>query len=655
MITVVLWFFLQNPEPLRQVLVVTGSGKAELLTEAPVRTELLGKEFIEEQQARTLAEALTGSVPGLRIENNCQNCGFSAIRLNGLEGPYTQVLEDGLPTVSGASMVYALDQLPAQFFESIEVVKGGASALYGPNAVAGVINLIRREPVKNTFELDVQRGWNLGRPEGSVGMVGQAAELWRGWSGDFYYRQAGRTQLDLDRDGFSELTRLKAQAGGGTLFRRFLGDRARLTMGGSTVEEFRRGGSQFDRRPEDTFVTEQLNSGRSSGFVRWNHSLTPNVYYNLSSSLSYLGRASYYGADFDPNAYGNTRNPLSVNDASLGVQRGRHGLSAGYQFWWEHVSDRYAGYGRDVRQSFRNSGAYVQDEWRVNSRLVLLGGVRVDKSNLLRNAVLSPRGNVRVGLTKSLNLRLGVSTGFRAPQVFDEDLHIASVGGEVLLIQRARDLRHESSRSYSGALDYTGQRVQLGLNLFSTRLRDVFVLAEREDDASANRWFERRNGPGAKFQGVELSGAGKVNARVRLRGGWTLQEARYDEPEPVFGSMRYLRTPDQYGFAGMDIELPWKLDWVNSFEMTGPMRVPHFAGFIPEDRVERTGWFGVWSCVVSRDFRLKDRGTLKAYVRLNNIGNSFQRDFDQGPLRDASYVYGPMLPRGLRTGLTLSF
>jgi len=645
----------------RERVVVTGSGFQTLLVQAPVRTELISRDAITRQAARTLSESLIANVPSLRIENNCQNCGFSAIRLNGLEGPYTQVLEDGLPTVSGASLVYGLDQLPTQFFENIEVVKGGASALYGPNAVAGVVNLIRREPNQNFFQVDAQQGWNLGRPETSQGAVAQIGNLGGGWSGDFYYRGTRRSHLDLDRDGFTELTRLRSQAGGGTLYRRFFEDRARLTVGGSTLEEFRRGGSQLNLASENTFITEQLNSGRSAGFLRWNHSLNPNFYYNLSTSLSYLGRGSYYGADFDPNAYGTTRNPLSVSDASFGLQRGRHAIASGVQYWFEHITDSYPGYGRNIRQSFRNSGFYLQDEWRLNSRVTLLAGGRVDKSNLLNNAVFSPRGNVRIGLTKSLSLRVGASTGFRAPQVFDEDLHIASVGGEVKLIQRARNLRHESSRSFTSSLDYSsrlrGRPLQFGVNFFSTRLNDVFVLAETNQVSGDNRLFERTNGSGARFRGVEVSGNVSPLRRVSLRGGWTFQQARFDEPEPVFGSWRYFRTPNRYGFTGADIELPGKIDWNNTLDFTGPMLVQHLAGFIAEDRVATSPWFAVWNSVVSRTFALSgnDRQTLKAYLRLNNIGNSYQRDFDQGPLRDASYIYGPTLPRGAVMGLTLSF
>jgi outer membrane receptor for ferrienterochelin and colicins len=644
-----------------QSVVVTGSGRQDLLVEAPVRTELISHEFVEKQVARNLSEALVANVPSLRVENNCQNCGWTAIRLNGMEGPYTQLLEDGLPTVSGASMVYALDQLPTEFYENIEVVKGGASSLYGPNAVAGVINMVRREPQSNHFQVELAQGYYKGRPEQTAGATGQIGDLWRGWAADFYYRGYRRTQVDLDGDGFTELTRRSSNAGGGTLFRRLLNGSARLTIGGSTLNDFRRGGSQIDLPPKDTYITEQIQSDRSAGFVRWNHTVNPSFYYNLSSSFSHLRRHSYYGAGFDPNAYGSTRNPLSASDASGAYQAGRHTLSFGTQYWYEHIDDIYLGYQRDTRLTFRNAGMYLQDEWRLSPRVVILGGARADKSSLLDHWVFSPRGNVRFGLARSLNLRLGVSTGFRPPQIFDEDLHVAAVNGEAMMVRVADGLKEESSRSFTAALDYVGHLrggpFQLGTNFFWTRLNDVFQLKETDNEENGNRIFERTNGPGSRFRGVEFTGSWKPFAWLAVRGGATFQQARYDQPEPVFGSLRYFRTPNRYGYAGADIDLPGKIEWLNTLDLTGSMLVPHYAGYIAADRVETSTTFHVWNVVVSRTWALSagDKNTLRLYVRGNNLGDSFQHDFDKGPNRDSVYMYGPLVPRSFVLGMTVAF
>ncbi|NWF82566.1 MAG: TonB-dependent receptor, partial [Bryobacteraceae bacterium] len=498
------------------------------------------------------------------------------------------------------------------------------------------------------------------RPEYSGGFTGQMDKIGGGWAADFYYRGQQRTHSDLDRDGFTDLTRRISNGGGATLFRRFRNDRARLTAGASAITDFRRGGDLIDLPPHETNITEQIHSTRSAGFARWNHSVSPAFYYNLSTSLSHLKRSSYYGAGFDRNAYGSTSNPLSTSDVSAGYQAGRHTITAGFQQWFEHIEDVYTGYGRDTRQSFRNSGMYLQDEWRITSRVALMGGIRGDKSNLLSNWIFSPRGNVRVGLTSSLNLRAGVSTGFRPPQVFDEDLHIAAVGGEAMLIRYAQGLREESSRSLSAALDYTarlgGGPLQLGASFFWTRLDDVFQLVEVRG-GEGDRILERTNGPGSRFRGVEFNGRWRASARLAFRGGGTFQLARYDVPEPIFGSLRYFRTPNRYGYAGIDLSLPREVELLNSFEFTGAMIVPHFAGSIPEDRLESSRAFQVWNIILSRTWHLgaAEERQLRLYVRGNNVLNSFQNRFDQGPARDSTYIYGPLSPRGLTGGLTVQF
>src|SRR6478735_2115052 len=94
------------------------------LRDAPVRTEVVSRDFVEHVGARTLADAVEYTT-GVRVENNCQNCNFSQVRLLGLEGPYTQILMDGQPTLSSLAQVYGLEQIPARLIDRIEVTKGG--------------------------------------------------------------------------------------------------------------------------------------------------------------------------------------------------------------------------------------------------------------------------------------------------------------------------------------------------------------------------------------------------------------------------------------------------------------------------------------------------------------------------------------------------
>lgn len=640
-------------------VVVTGSGVESLAQESPVPTQVITRQMIDREVKTTLAEAFEATISGVRTEMNCQNCGFMQLRINGLEGPYTQVLEDGLPTYSGVAAVYGLEQIPAGAVDQIEVVKGGNSALYGPGAVAGVVNLIRREPRENHFRIDALAGWQFGRPEQQAGGAAQLTRLPAGFSGDFYYRGINRVPIDRDRDGFSDLGKRQLQSGGFGLFRRFIDGGARLSVSGTISDEFRRGGDQFDRPPHETWITEQVDSRRYTAAIAWNHALSPRTFYNLRASHAYYSRQTYYGSGMDSNAYGNTRNPLWVGDVQFARQQGQHTILGGYQALWEFVSDRAPAYGRTYGGTFYNHGLYLQDEWRASRRFSLLGGARLDKSNQIGRWIVSPRAGIKLGITDNLMWRTTLSTGFRAPAVFDEDLHITQVGGEGFLIQNNPNLQEEKAVSFSTGMQYmssaAGRPYQLAWNVFHTSLRNAFTLVEDEAPDQQFRRLYRVNGPGAQVTGVDIDGSILVRTGLSLRGGFSLQRARWKEPEEQFGARDFFRTPRRYGFLSVDLDLPGGVQMSATADYTGSMLVPHYAGYIKEDRLEQSRRFVVFNATVGKPFALSHSLKMRWTLNLQNMGDSFQRDLDRGPSRDAGYVYGPAVMRRIVTGLTCEF
>ena len=138
-------------------VVVSATRGMQKRTEAPVIVTVTNSEVLQKAQAISLSEGLSFQ-PGLRMETNCQNCGFSQVRMNGLDGAYSQILMDSRPIFSALNGVYGLDQIPTNMIERIEVVRGGGSSLYGSNAIAGTINIITKEPVADSFEINTHYG-----------------------------------------------------------------------------------------------------------------------------------------------------------------------------------------------------------------------------------------------------------------------------------------------------------------------------------------------------------------------------------------------------------------------------------------------------------------------------------------------------------------
>ena len=143
------------------------------------------------------------------MENNCQNCGFPQVRINGLEGPYSQILINSRPVVSALSGVYGLEQIPVNMIERVEVVRGGGSALFGANAVGGTVNIITKDPISNSFQVSSTMSNMNGKSwEQYMGANASLVSSDNTYGIALYQAYRNRNPYDSDGDGFSELGKL---------------------------------------------------------------------------------------------------------------------------------------------------------------------------------------------------------------------------------------------------------------------------------------------------------------------------------------------------------------------------------------------------------------------------------------------------------------
>ena len=638
-------------------LVVTGTRTAKKLLEVPVHVQQIQRETIEASAARTLADAVE-LTPGVRIESNCQNCNFSQIRLLGLEGPYSQILVDGQPTVSSLAMVYGIEQFPARMLENIEVVKGGGAAIYGAGAVGGVINLIPHAPVDTHATLEARFTETGGEPGTSLSALAD-------WSPRNSRR--GLSVLgqiddvepsDRDGDGFTEVTRreLLTIALRGEQYA--LSDQARFHAELNFTRADRRGGelSGIDLAPHETAVTEEIGTRRLALGLGWLHTVSSRFDYRLATSLADTNRDSYYGAGFDPNAYGETENPLWLADSQANLYFERSTVTGGVSYSRERLDDRQPGYGRELSETKTNLGVFLQEDRRLGEKATLVYGLRADQHSALSDPVLSPRLALMLSPRADLTLRFSFAEGFRAPEIFDEDLHIELAGGEPRVIRPASGLVEERSRAWLGSAEWRptfGRKGSASLELaaFRTDLTDLFDVIEADDPSTPfQREFLRVNAAGARVEGVELSASVRWGSRLSAQAGFVVQSARFEEPEPDFGSLDFFRTPEQHGTLSFQWRLPAELDLFLGGRYTGSMVAPHYAGFIDEDRLEVTPSFFELDLNISREIELGGR-VLDVTLGVKNLTDEYQQDLDQGPDRDSTYVYGPRLPRSYTVGL----
>lgn len=632
---------------------------------APSLVNVLDSKIFDTANASCLAEGLNFQ-PGVRVENNCQNCGFQQVRINGLEGPYTQILVDSRPIFSALTGVYGLEQVPANMIERVEVMRGGGSALFGSSAIAGTINIITKEPLRNSAQLAHSLTMIGGSAADNNTTVNASLVTDDHKAGVYVFGQSRyRSAYDHDGDGFTELGNLDAKTLG---FRSYLktSDYSKLTFEYHGIKEFRRGGNLLDLPPHQTDITEQTEHNINGGGLKFDLFSTDYKHrLNLYTSAQHTKRKSYYGTDHDENAYGSTTDMTFVGGTQYAYQFDRclfmpAEFTAGTEYSYDDLHDKMLGYNRDLEQTVHIGSAFLQNEWK-NDRWSFLIGGRFDKHNMIDHLIFSPRANVRYNPTKDINLRLSYSSGFRAPQAFDEDLHITAVGGSVSLIQIAPDLSEEKSQSISASVDFYRQFGAVQTNFlvegFYTDLSDVFVLEETGTDEQGNLIMERRNGKGAKVMGVNLEGK-MAYAWMQLQAGVTLQRSRYKEPESwsltVAPQKKMFRAPDAYGYFTSTFTPLKRFTASLSGTYTGSMLVQHVAGYVPEDCEVTTPDFFDMNLKLSYDIPVYKSVTLQVNAGIQNIFDSYQNDFDKGALRDAGYIYGPGTPRSYFVGCKIN-
>ncbi len=686
------------PDPLLlNEVVVTGTRSEMNRQLAPVMVQRLDTRLLERAQAASIAEGLAYT-PGLRVENNCQNCGFTQIRLNGLSGPYTQILLNGRPVFSALAGVYGLEQFPASMIDRVEVVRGGGSALYGGNAIAGTVNIITKEPLDDRMEASTTL---LVLPGGRIDHRQSLYAATRfGKSGlSVYAGNRARQWWDANGDGLSEVTSLSLQNIGLSAFHD-LNSQNRLTFDLSLTREQRRGGSDFDRAPHQARIAEALGHLNSGVSFAWEYrNLNRQERLTFYSSLRHIDRDSYYGAGgrvLQPtdtltptdilaiNAYGQTQDWALAQ----GFQWNRSLLSnvkiiAGAEWQWMKVRDEMPGYQRLINQRSTTIGQYMQVQWEANSRLSLLVGGRLDYIDFKGITTLGlfsmepkdsrwvavPRISLLYKHRENWKFRLGYAEGYRTSQVFDEDLHIESVGGTARFIKFSPDIKPEYARSITASADWTRTRRQSQWNwqseFFLTRLENPFLYSgATEENGYSVQW--KRNGSGATVMGLHQEWRWAPGSQFQLQAGVTMQTSRFMVQEiiwedaglnelPAVSTAVMIRNPDVYGFGTAE----WKpKNWTLSFNLqyTGPMTVPHVTGMpnrmlTPSDAREqftqlvRTRDFWDIGFRAGRSWNAGGHYKLSVFLTAANLLNSFQQDFDIGTSRDAAYVYGPLRPR----------
>ena len=627
--------------------------------------------LFESTASSNLSEAMNFQ-SGLRVENTCGNCGAPQLRINGLEGQYSQILLDSRAIFSSLAGVYGLDLMPVAMVERVEVIRGGGSALYGSSAIGGVVNIITKDPVRNTLSLSNTTNFMQdGTPDINTSLGGAFVsddyKLGAYVFGQVKYRDG----YDRNNDGFTDITRLRSETIG---FRAYYktSTHSRITGEYHHIHDFRRGGDNLDSAPHMADICEQVDHNIDGGSLKFDY--FPNMRHRASiyTSAQGISRSSYFGADMNPNAYGTTKDLMFVaggqytHNYKLGLPAE---LTAGVEYNYNSLNDYYIATERRLNQETSTVGLFAQNEWKSDKVNVLIG-FRLDKHNMIERPIFAPRANVRYSPIENLGLRLSYSSGYRAPQAYNEDLHIDALNHSVSIIEIDPDLRPEFSHSLSASADYYHNFGRLQTNLlvegFYTMLDDVFTLEKTgesyDDEGNHFIYKTRRNAAGARIGGITAELKLGIPNVFDVQLGYTFQKSQYVEPEQwsedVEAQRTMFRSPDHYGYINAKYLITKKFNASIFGTYTGPMLVQHSAytdimGVEHPDSETRTQSFWDFGCKLSYTFSLSNVVNLEVNAGVKNILDSYQRDIDMGAGRDSAYIYGPALPRTYFFGVKL--
>lgn len=582
-------------------VVISGTMKEVSRLESPVPVEVFTARFFKSNPTPSVFDALQ-IVNGVRPQVNCNVCSTGDIHINGLEGPYTMVLIDGMPIVSGLSTVYGLSGIPQALIERMEVVKGPASTLYGSEAVGGLINIITKTPNKApVFSVDAF-GSTWGEVNADVAGKFKAGQKVQSLLGVNYFNY--QNPIDRNKDNFTDLT-LQHRI---SVFNKWdfqqKGGRA-LSLAGRYMYEDRWGGEMnWNRsfRGGDEVYGESIYTQRWEAFGN----------YKLSSKLNFMFSGNWHDQN---SVYGNTPYLANQNiyfaQLTWGKRAGAHDLLAGLAYRYTYYDDNtpatFLG-GRNQPAHTHLPGVFLQDEIRLNPNHTLMLGGRYDH-NSVHGSIFSPRVNYKWSSDdRSLVFRLGGGNGFRVANVFTED-HAALTGArEVVFLE---DLKPETSWNGNANLVKkfyleSGTFLNLDATVFYTRFTNKII---PDYDTDVNKIIYANLDGYAVSKGVSLSLDAAFASGLKVLLGGTLMDVSNTENGQKERQMFAERFTGTWSLGYTFPKQKVSIDYTGN--LYGPMRLPLLGDLDP--RPEYSPVWSIQNIQVTKNFN--DRWELYGGVK----------------------------------------
>ncbi|HKK76768.1 MAG TPA: TonB-dependent receptor [Saprospiraceae bacterium] len=590
-------------------VVITGTMKEVNRLESPVPVEVYNPVFFRKNPTPNIYEALQ-NVNGVRPQMNCQVCNTGDIHINGLEGPYTMVLIDGMPIVSSLATVYGLFGIPNAMIERTEIVKGPASSLYGSEAIGGLINIITKTPEKAPLVTADVMGTSWAEYNADLGFrfnLGGNASVLTGLN-YFNYDQP----IDNNGDNFTDITLVERAS----VFQKWSFKRKNnrlFTLAGRYYWEDRWGGEMNwtpAYRGGDQIYGEAITTNRWELLGQYELPTTENLLFSFSANghdqNSVYGDMPYLG-----------QQNIAFGQLTWDKNLGRHDLLLGTALRYTYYDDNTPATGGEASSPENDPdeiwlpGIFIQDEIRLDERHKFLLGLRYDYNNDHGN-IFTPRFAYKWSITPNDIFRLNAGTGFRVVNLFTED-HAALTGAREVVITEALN----PERSYNINANYikkmyldNGGMASLDFSAWYTHFTNAIF---PDYETNSNQIIYDNLDGFAVTQGMSLNADLELPSGLSFLLGATLMDVTTEEEGVRQRQILTERFTGTWSISYRFAQNKWSVDYTGN--VYGPMRLPLLGELDP--RPEYSPW---WS-IQNVQFTYKGFEKVEIYGGVKNLLN----------------------------------
>jgi len=603
-------------------IVVSGNLKPVSKSASSVPVDVYSKSFFKKNPTPSIFESLQ-NVNGVRPQLNCNVCNTGDIHINGLEGPYTFVLIDGMPIVSGLSTVYGLTGIPQALIQRVEVVKGPASTLYGSEAVGGIINIITKKPSNSPllFVDSFSSSWEEINTD--IGFKYNASKKIQGLLGINYFNY--QNIIDNNNDNFTDLT-LQNRI---SIFNKLNIERSNnklFTVAFRYVYEDRWGGeTNWNKRFRGTDLVygESIYTSRWETFGTYELPTTENI--RLQFSANGHHQDSFYGTDSYKADQLIAFGQLVYNKKI----KKKHDLLFGIAYRYTTYDDNTFATSESDGVTNKPSiihlpGVFIQDEMNLTNQHKLLIGARYDY-NSLHGTIFSPRVNYKWNSKNNKNiLRFSVGNGFRVANIFTED-HAALSGAREVVFEGelSPETSWNANVNYVKKISINNTLVSLDASGFYTHFNNR-ILPDYETDPN-KIIYANLNGFSVS-KGVSLNSNISFPLGLTMNIGATLMDVSIHENNI---KKRQLLTESFSGVWSISYKIKKsriKIDYTGN--VYGPMELPLLSELDP--RKGESPWFSIQNIQVTKNIGTSWEmyGGIKNILNFTPARNSIARSFD---------------------------